>query len=136
MRPRELRGKPGRLRLLRAAAGLAAAEALYATAGVDQLLAPGVERVAVGADLHVYLRLRRTGYELVPAGTAHVRLDVLRMDVGLHVIEDSRGDQGRTARYAAASSPRPRSSVSSATRASTTAGSNWRPELRVSSAIA
>src|SRR3954470_9627508 len=87
--------------------------------------------MAVRADLHVDLGLRRTGGELVAAGTAHVRLDVLGMDVGLHVIEDSRGDQRRTGPQR-----RPRSRIASSMTASTTAGSNWRPECRRSSAIA
>src|SRR3954451_24574993 len=94
MRPRELRGET--LVRLRAAARLTAAETLDAAAGVDQLLTAGVERVAVRADFDVDLRLRRTSGELVAAGTAHVRLDVLGMDVGLHVLEDSRGDEPRT----------------------------------------
>src|SRR4051812_32996856 len=95
MRPRELRGKAAGG--LPAAAGLTAAETLDAATGVDQLLTAGVERMAVRADLDVGLRLRRTRGELVAAGTAHVRLDVLGMDVGLHVVEDSRGDEPRTA---------------------------------------
>src|SRR5262245_65124072 len=69
-----------------ARAGLleAALEALHPTAGVHELLLPGVERVALGADLHVELFLRRARPELVPAGAGHVREDVLGMDVGLH----------------------------------------------------
>src|SRR3954451_738933 len=51
---------------------------------VDQLLPPGVERVAVRADLDVDLRLGRTRRELVAASAAHVRLDVFRVDLGLH----------------------------------------------------
>src|SRR3954451_8222444 len=94
MRPRELRGET--LVRLRAAARLTAAETLDAAAGVDQLLTAGVERVAVRADFDVDLRLRRTSGELVAAGTAHVRLDVLGMDVGLHVVEDRRGGKRRT----------------------------------------
>src|SRR3954452_2644845 len=68
----------------RGALGGAALEALDATARVDQLLAAGVERVAVRADLDVDLRLRRARRELVAARAAHVSLDVLGMDCGLH----------------------------------------------------
>src|SRR5215210_3375856 len=66
------------------AASGAALEALHAATRVDQLLLARVERVAVGADLHVDLRLGRAGRELVAAGAADVSLDVLGMDVGLH----------------------------------------------------
>ena len=71
-------------RASRAAAGGAAAEALDPAAGVDQLLLARVERVAVRADLDVQLGLGRAGRELVAAGAADVRLDVLGMDLGLH----------------------------------------------------
>src|SRR5215208_1557530 len=66
------------------AASGAALEALHAATRVDQLLLARVERVAVGADLHVDLGLGRARRELVAAGTADVSLDVLRMDVNLH----------------------------------------------------
>ena len=61
-----------------------ALEALHPTAGVDELLLPRVERVALGADLHVELLLRRARPELVAARARHVREDVVGMDVGLH----------------------------------------------------
>ena len=69
-----------------ARAGLleAALEALHPAAGVDELLLARVERMALGADLHVELCLRRARPELVAAGAGHVREDVLGMDVGLH----------------------------------------------------
>src|SRR6266545_6505874 len=67
-----------------AALGGPALEALDASAGVDQLLPPRVERVAVRADLDVDLGLRGARRELVAARAAHVGLDVLRMDFGLH----------------------------------------------------
>src|SRR4051794_23739974 len=74
------------------AAGLAAAEALDAAAGVHQLLPARVERVAVGADLDVDLCLRGASRELVPARAAHVSLYVVGVDLGLHcVIQDSDG---------------------------------------------
>src|SRR5215213_8986275 len=68
------------------AAGLleAALEALDPAAGVHQLLLARVERVAVRADLDVQLGLRRARRELVAAGAANVRDDVLGMDAGFH----------------------------------------------------
>src|SRR3954470_6086361 len=74
----------GGRRVLPLALGGAALEALHATAGVDQLLLARVERVAVGADLHVDPALGRARRELVAARAAHVSLDVLRVDFGLH----------------------------------------------------
>ena len=59
-------------------------EALDPAARVHELLLARVEGVAFGADLHVQLRLGRTGRELVAARAAHVRDDVLGMDVRLH----------------------------------------------------
>src|SRR6476469_10957989 len=61
-----------------------ALEALDPTAGIHELLLARVERVAVGADLDVELRLRRAGRELVAARAGDVREDVLRMDLSLH----------------------------------------------------
>src|SRR5205814_5166803 len=55
-----------------AGARLAALEPLDSAAGVDQLLAAGVERVAVGADLDVELGLGRARGGLVAARTAEV----------------------------------------------------------------
>src|ERR671923_1070457 len=68
------------------AAGLleAALEALHPAARVEQLLLARVERVAVRADLDVQLGLRRARLELVAAGAANGRQDVLGMDSGLH----------------------------------------------------
>ena len=64
--------------------GGAAAEAFNSATRIDQLLLPGVEGVAVGADLHVDLALGGAGGELVAAGAADVRLDVFGMNLGLH----------------------------------------------------
>src|SRR3954463_14532619 len=93
-----------RLAALAAGPGLAALEPLDAAPRVDQLLTAGVERVAVGADLHVQLGLGRTGRELVAAGAADVCLDVLGMDVGLHLTIKSRERRPRRKRSAAAPS--------------------------------
>src|SRR6266542_5097673 len=70
----------------RGAAGLLEAplEALDAAAGVDELLLPRVERMAVRADLDVQLGLGGPHLELVPARAANGRQYVLGMDVGLH----------------------------------------------------
>src|SRR4051812_16243734 len=61
-----------------------ALEALDASAGVDELLLARVERMTVGADLHVDVALGGTGRELVPAGATHVGDRVFGMDFGLH----------------------------------------------------
>src|SRR5256885_11140445 len=66
------------------ALGDAALEALDASARVHELLAPGVERVAVRAHLDAQLRARRAGDELVAARAVHARLLVGGMDLGLH----------------------------------------------------
>src|SRR2546421_3639625 len=78
------------------ALGGAALEALDATAGVHELLAPRVERVAVRADLDVQLGLGRARGELVAAGAADVRLDVFGMDLGLHEFDSTWVGQGRS----------------------------------------
>src|SRR5574337_659442 len=72
-----------------------ALEALDATARIDELLLPGVERVAVRADLDVELGARRPRHEGVPAAAVHGRELILGVDSGLH----------RRARIAAAVSP-------------------------------
>src|SRR3954452_1028690 len=59
-------------------------EALDASAGVDQLLLAGVERVARGADLDVQLGLGGTRRERVPAAAVHGREDVLGVNLRLH----------------------------------------------------
>ena len=64
--------------------GSATLEALDAAAGIDKLLLAGVERMALGADLDVDLRLRRAGHEVVPARAGDVGLDVVGVNVGLH----------------------------------------------------
>src|SRR3954447_26516051 len=76
----------GALAASRGAAGAleAALEALDTPARVHQLLLPGVERVAVRADLDVQLGLRRPRHERRPARARDRREHVLGMDVGLH----------------------------------------------------
>src|SRR5207245_11665931 len=80
--------------LVRAAPlGGAALEPLDAATGVDQLLAAGVERVALGADLHVELGFGGARRELVAAGAANVGFYVLGVDSWLHGTESSGGPQ-------------------------------------------
>src|SRR2546423_3786842 len=93
-----LRGREFRRALAAAGAAgarLAALKALHSAAGIDQLLAARVERVAVGADLDVELGLGRARGELVAACTADVRLDVLGVDTGLHLKTKFRGARPR-----------------------------------------
>src|SRR4029078_9234232 len=59
---------------LRAALGGPATEALDAPARVHELLTARVERMAVGADLHMQLRLGRASGEFVAARAADVGL--------------------------------------------------------------
>ena len=70
----------------RGAAGLLepALEALHTATRVEQLLLPRVEGMAVRADLDVQLWLGGANLELVAAGAANGRQDVLGMDAGLH----------------------------------------------------
>src|SRR5439155_18569832 len=79
-----LLGGPSSLCGVQPALGDAALEALDASARVHELLAPGVERVAVRAHLDTQLRARRAGDELVAARAMHTRLLVGGVDVGLH----------------------------------------------------
>src|SRR6202043_2471826 len=67
-----LRG--ARLRRLQAALGDSALEALHASTRVHELLAPGVERVAVRAHLYPQLVLSRARQKLVSARAMHARL--------------------------------------------------------------
>src|SRR5215203_3732540 len=60
-------------------------ETLDATAGVHELLLAGVERMALGADLHVQLQLGRPGQKLVPARAVHRGENVFGMDFRLHL---------------------------------------------------
>src|SRR5688572_29944484 len=69
--------------------GVAALEALHATAGVHELLLPRVERVAIRANLDVDLRLGCPRLERIPARTPHGGLYVLGMDPLLHLLHSS-----------------------------------------------
>ena len=71
-------------------------EALHASAGVDELLLTGVERVAGVTDFNANLGLRRTRLERVAAAARHRALDVIRMDSFFHFLSFSSlvSDQG------------------------------------------
>ena len=68
-----------------------ALEALDAATGVDELLLARVEGVALRAELDAQRWDGRTGRELVPAGTVHLALDVIGVNVGLHDLVQSNG---------------------------------------------
>src|SRR6201995_530534 len=74
-------------------------EALDPSAGVDQLLTSGVERMARRADLDVDLVLGGASDELVPARAGHVRFGVRRVDFSLHDgVHSSRAELHSTGR--------------------------------------
>src|SRR5215218_4160752 len=77
--------------LLPVLAGLAAVlEALHPTAGVHYTLLAGVERVALGAEVHRDgVPRRRARLELVAAHAAHQRIRVLWMYTSLHCVPPS-----------------------------------------------
>ena len=60
-------------------------ESVNASAGINQLLLAGVERMALVANLDVDLFLRGAGRERVAAGTGDHRFLVLRMDALFHL---------------------------------------------------
>ena len=55
-----------------------------ASAVVDQLLLTGVERMALGADIHAQLLLHGTGLKGLAADAANDGLAVIGMDLFLH----------------------------------------------------
>ena len=61
-------------------------EAVNASAGVNQLLLAGIERVALGADFNTDLLLGGAGGEGVAASATDGGLLVLRMDAFFHVV--------------------------------------------------
>src|SRR2546428_412069 len=69
---------------LQAALGHPTLEPLHAAPRVHELLAPGVEGVAVGAHLHAQLRAGRPREEFVAARAVHARRHVVGMDARLH----------------------------------------------------
>src|SRR5207248_2694927 len=73
------------------AAPVATLEPVDAPAGVHELLLARVEGMALGAELDVQVALGRSRGEGVAAGAAHLGHDVVRMDVGLHRVSQSKG---------------------------------------------
>ena len=61
-------------------------ELIDTASGGSGLLLAGVERMALGADLHMDLLLRRAGYEFVAAVANHLRLIILRMNSFFHFV--------------------------------------------------
>lgn len=65
-------------------AAKALVEALNASAGVNQLLLARVERVALGANFDVDLRLGRAGLDHIAARTGDGAVNVVRVDALFH----------------------------------------------------
>ena len=61
-------------------------ELLNTSIGSGCLLLAGVERMALGTNFNVNLRLGRACHESIPAVTCHGCLIVLRMDSFLHLV--------------------------------------------------
>ena len=59
-------------------------ELVNTSSGSRRLLLSGIERMALGANLHVDLLLRRTGHELVTTVADHLCLMILGMDSFFH----------------------------------------------------
>src|SRR5438046_1137610 len=62
------------------------AEALHPARRVQELLLPGVERMALGADFHVDHRGGAPGDERIAAGALNGGALIIRMNTGLHVV--------------------------------------------------
>ena len=69
---------------LKSLAAETAIETLNTSAGIDELLLAGVERVALGADFNMDLGLRRTSLDHITACAGNLAGNVLRMDAFLH----------------------------------------------------
>ena len=59
-------------------------ETVYASTRINQLLAAGVERMALAANFDVDLRLGVTGVDHIAAGTSDGAVHIVRMDALLH----------------------------------------------------
>ena len=64
-------------------------EAIYASARINQLLAAGIERMALGTNFDLELALDGTALEGLAACAAHDALAVGRMDILLHSFHPS-----------------------------------------------
>ena len=72
------------MQLLASLVGVAALKALNTSAGVNQLLLASVERMALGANFDVDLRLGGTSLDDVTASAGDGAVNVIRMDTLLH----------------------------------------------------
>ena len=72
------------MQLLASLVGVAALKALNTSAGVNQLLLTSVERMALGANFDVDLRLGGTSLDDVTASAGDGAVNVIRMDTLLH----------------------------------------------------
>jgi hypothetical protein len=80
--------------------GVLFAETLDPTGGIDQLLLPGVKRMAAGADFRMDLFFQgRTGFESIPTVTAYGDVVVLRMDSFSHLFSPWRPGFVQACRY-------------------------------------
>ena len=61
-------------------------ELVNTSASLSCFLLSGVERMALGADLHVDVLIRRTGHECVTAVACYGSLKIFRMNPFAHVI--------------------------------------------------
>ena len=59
-------------------------EAIHTAARVDQLLLAGIERMALGTDIHLHLFLGRAGFKSFTAYAANHALTILGMNIFLH----------------------------------------------------
>ena len=59
-------------------------EAIHTSAGINQLLLTGVERMALGADINAHFLLDGTGLESFAAYATNDALAVIGMDIFLH----------------------------------------------------
>lgn len=64
-------------------------ETVYASTRINQLLAAGVERMALGTNFDLEFALYGTAQEGLATGTAHNALAVGRMDILLHLFHPS-----------------------------------------------
>lgn len=63
-----------------------AAELIDLTSRVEDLLFAGIERMTLGADfdLHLWLSVSGSSYEMIAAAADHLDVMVVRMDIGFH----------------------------------------------------
>ena len=59
-------------------------ETVNTAARVNELLLAGVERMALGADIHLHLFLGRAGFKSFTAYAANYALTILGMNIFLH----------------------------------------------------